>query len=428
MLPTINRCAAAVGFLLASPIPLILSTQQAEQTPGLNPPWMIRSHVNEVIVPVVVRDEHGHTVADLTRHDFQVFDDGKPQALTGFMLVKHVPGTDPVSPANGSNANSLSMSSPNQPGSPGQRFVVLLFDDLNLDNSELVSVRKAAEKAIDNSLASSDMVAVLTSSGNNSGLTRDRAVLQKALANLKSQRILQKHRDCPEESDYEADLIIQGDSGALGIATSDAKQCAGLNTGDASLDQVAAQMAAEAARRVVFASEQNLRDNYAFLRRVVSGMAALPGQRILIFVSPGFLTDTTEAMDRDSEILDVAARGNVTINALDATGVATNNSEASEKAQGPGAYRQLSLALTQGVLAELADGTGGTFVHNNNNFDAGMANLLSGPEYLYLMTFSTAGVKPNGSYHKLDVKVAKDGLSVQSRRGYFTPKEETDKK
>jgi VWFA-related protein len=424
---TINRCSVACGFLLAFASPFSLSPQQSGQVPGLNPSGVIRSHVDEVIVPVVVRDKQGNLVSDLTRADFQVFDDGKPQVLTGFMLVKHLPGTDATSPASGANSNSLPLSAPVQPGSPAQRFVVLLFDDLNLSSSELTAVRSAAGKAIETTLSSSDIVAVLATSGTNSGLTRDRVVLKKALANLKSQRTFQKHRDCPEESDYEADLIIKGDPGALGVATFDATQCAGLDTGDASLSMAAGQMAADAARRVVFANEQNLRDNYEFLRRVVSGMAALPGQRILIFISPGFLTDTTEAMDRNSEILDIAARGNVTINALDATGVATNNSEAAEQAQGPGAYRQLSIALTQGVLAEFADGTGGTFFHNNNNFNAGFTTLLAGPEYLYLMAFATSGVKPNGAYHKLTVKVARDGLNLQARRGYFAPKPDQTK-
>jgi hypothetical protein len=53
-------------------------------------------------------------------------------------------------------------------------------------------------------------------------------------------------------------------------------------------------------------------------------------------------------------------------------------------------YRQASLLMNQGVLAELADGTGGTLFRNNNNLEAGLASLLAGPQYLYLLAFSTA--------------------------------------
>jgi VWFA-related protein len=429
---TVNPCSAALGFILAFAFPLGLSSQQSGEVPGLNPPQVIKSNVNEVIVPVVVRDSQGHLVRNLSRHDFQVFDDGKPRVLTGFMLIENVAGAGAASSTNATAPNALP--APDQPQSSGQRFVVLLFDDLNLNNSELTAVRKAASKVLESSLSSTDTAAVLATSGTNSGLTRDRAVLQKALLNLKSQKTSEKHRDCPDITDYEADLIVnRNDAEALSVAADDAGQCANLPAAGPAGGSVATQMAQQEAQRVVAAGERNLRTNFDFLRVVVSKMAGLPGQRVLIFVSPGFLTNTSEATDRKSEILDIAARGNVTLNALDATGLSTTNAEASERAVNPGAsattgnYRQAAILLSQSVLAELADGSGGTLFHNNNNFEAGLASLFTGPEYLYLLAFSTTGVKANGTYHKLTVKVARDGVQVQARRGYFAPKEDEQK-
>jgi VWFA-related protein len=432
MRSNINRCLASFGLILEFAVPVVLLAQQSGQVPGLNLP-VIKSNVDEVIVPVVVREGQGHFVSDLTRHDFQVFDDGKPQVLAGFMLVKHVAGDAAGSPTRTTAPNTLP--APDQPQPPGQRFVVLLFDDLNLNNSELTAVRRAASKVLENSLSSTDITAVLATSGTNSGMTRDRAALEKALLNLRPRDTFQKHRDCPDVTDYEADLIVnRSDAEALAVAADDAAQCANLQAAGPAGGSAAAQMAQQAAERVVAAEEQNLRSNFDFLRQVVSKMASLPGQRVLIFVSPGFLTDTSEATDRKSQILDIAARGNVTINALDATGLSTANAEASERAVNPGAaastgnYRQTAVLLSQNVLAELADGSGGTLFHNNNNFDVGLASLLAGPEYLYLLAFSTSGVKPNGAYHKLTVKVDRDGVQTQARRGYFAPIEETNKK
>ena len=43
-------------------------------------------------------------------------------------------------------------------------------------------------------------------------------------------------------------------------------------------------------------------------------------------------------------------------------------------------------------------------------------------DYLYLLEFSIKDVKQNGRYHPLKVKVDRDGLTVQSRRGYFASK------
>jgi hypothetical protein len=90
-------------------------------------------------------------------------------------------------------------------------------------------------------------------------------------------------------------------------------------------------------------------------------------------------------------------------------------------------YRQASLLMNQGVLAELADGTGGTLFRNNNNLEAGLASLLAGPQYLYRLAFSTAGVEPNGIYHKLTVKVARDGVHVRARRVTSLPRKRPTK-
>ena len=70
-------------------IAFCLMGQQLQQ-----PPPVIRSFVNEVLVPVVVLDAQGHAVGNLTKDDFQVYDDGKPQTITGFTIIKRATGRD----------------------------------------------------------------------------------------------------------------------------------------------------------------------------------------------------------------------------------------------------------------------------------------------------------------------------------------------
>ena len=79
-------------------------------------------------------------------------------------------------------------------------------------------------------------------------------------------------------------------------------------------------------------------------------------------------------------------------------------------------------------MAELADGTGGTFFHNSNDLEGGLQKLAAAPEYVYLLEPSLENVKPDGSYHRLTVKVNQEGLKLQARRGYFAPKPEKRKK
>ena len=190
-------------FLTAAP----LSAQQPQQPAAANSASVIKTNVNEVLVPVVVRDSQGHPVENLKKEDFQVFDDGKPQSLTGFMVLKRgvdTPGPAATVPAPAPVPNGSSVAP--QVASMGQRFVVFLFDDLNLSSSDLAQAQKAATKVLETSLSPSDTAAVLSSSGFNSGLTRDRAKLKQAIANLKA-NTLYRHdsHDCPNVDNYQGD-------------------------------------------------------------------------------------------------------------------------------------------------------------------------------------------------------------------------------
>ena len=55
------------------------------------PPFNLQLTDNRVLVPVVVRDAHGHSVRDLVKEDFKVFDNGKPHPVSGFMVETREP-------------------------------------------------------------------------------------------------------------------------------------------------------------------------------------------------------------------------------------------------------------------------------------------------------------------------------------------------
>ena len=74
------------------------------------------------------------------------------------------------------------------------------------------------------------------------------------------------------------------------------------------------------------------------------------------------------------------------------------------------------------AMADLAQGTGGVFFHNNNDLNAGFHQLGLPPEVTYRMSFNPDGVITDGSYHKLKVKLVHSGsYSVEARPGYFAP-------
>ena len=91
-------------------------------------------------------------------------------------------------------------------------------------------------------------------------------------------------------------------------------------------------------------------------------------------------------------------------------------------------YHSESMALNEEVMAELADGTGGTYFHNSNDLEGGFQALTEVPEYVYLLEMSLQNVKHDGDYHALKVKLDKEGLKLQARRGYFAPRATNKKK
>jgi VWFA-related protein len=225
---------------------------------------------------------------------------------------------------------------------------------------------------------------------------------------------------------YQAELIVnEHDAVALQAATEEVLSC------NPNLDHpdVAERLAEHAAERVFAVGEQDNRVSFASLRDVVKRTAALPGLSTLILISPGFSAVTAQAKHEESQLIDNAAISNVTISALDARGLYTTELNASDRGgtstrtnQLKSEYLRSSMTQGENIMAELADGTGGTYVHNTNDLSGGLKALSSPPEYLYLLEFHSRDLKHNDTYHRLKVRVTKQGMRVQARKGYFAAK------
>ena len=84
-------------------------------------------------------------------------------------------------------------------------------------------------------------------------------------------------------------------------------------------------------------------------------------------------------------------------------------------------YHSETMNMSEDVMAEFALGTGGTFFHNSNDLEGGLKSLAQAPEYVYLLEMSLDKVKADGVYHHLKVRVDRDAVKVEARRGYVAP-------
>ncbi len=85
--------------------------------------------------------------------------------------------------------------------------------------------------------------------------------------------------------------------------------------------------------------------------------------------------------------------------------------------------------LATDVLAQVAEGTGGEYFHNNNDLRAGFGRLAGSPG-AYILAFAPKDLKPDGKLHQLKVTLAEKvtGYSIQARRSYFAPRNEAEAK
>jgi len=239
--------------------------------------------------------------------------------------------------------------------------------------------------------------------------------------------------DCPDMTYYEADLIAnKNDLQALAVASDETLQCA--FHGDPTMQAAAQSMAQAAALRALSEGDNETQYAYRHLEEIVRRMTSLPGQRILVLVSPGFIMSTLHY--EASQMVDRATRANIVINTIDARGLyvpdmmgdlANPPNDGIRTAGYKSMYRVVAQSAQEDVLAELADGTGGTFYHNRNDVDEAMREAGAAPAVSYVLGFSPQNLKFDGRFHTLRVALTtKEKLNIQARHGYFAPRSAAD--
>ena len=418
------------GLLLALPRVVAQTKNDTEApAPTSNPanqsPFKLQVRSNLVVVRVVVRDAQGKPVEGLRKEDFHLFDRGKEQTITQFEVESS------AAPASSAVVESPGKALP-PPAMPG-KFLALYFDDLNTSDSDMIQARDAADHYLAASLQPKDRVAIFTSGKMLSDFTADPKQIHDALFKLHvSARALTRIRECPDLSDYQAQEIEQFEDDQ----TIDAwKMALDEFAHDPRCPRVPDPVAyiQMLARNIVSQAQIQARSDLQKIEELVNYMSHTPGQRTIILVSPGFLSQSEQyQLDR---IIDRALRSQVVISSLDPKGLAILLREADASRFYTPSGSMLSMhsvdsareLVATDVLAEVAQGTGGEFFHNNNDLKAGFGALAGSPVY-YILAFSPADVKPDGRFHALKVTLAEKekGVTIQARRGYFAPKNEAE--
>jgi len=408
----------------------------------------------EVVVDAVVRDKKGHLVKDLKVSDFELYEDGVPQTIRSFRLVQREPGTGTVSteavapestPATPRRPQDTSLlTEPDRVG-----VVALVFDRLSPEAR--AQAQKAALGYLGGGLTADDFVGVfgidlslrvLQTFTNNE--QRVRAAIERALSHSSSSYassaeqindIQQQQAATDTQIAQSSQAAAAGGASAQGMASS---------IGAAAVQQAFNQMVQDSLE----AFERLEHDQQGFattngLQSIIDSMRRLPGRKEIILFSEG-ISIPPSVQERFRSVISEANRASVAIYAVDAAGLRTTSAQTlqGQSMTGLGTQRMNQTATGRDTtraplmrdlernedllrqnpdsgLGQLAAETGGFYINNTNDLGPRLRRVEEDLHSHYLLTYASKNDNYDGRFRQISLKIARPGLEVQTRKGYY---------
>jgi VWFA-related protein len=399
-----------------------------QQTP------IFRTGINVVRVDVIVSDRNGQMLSDLKPADFEVTEDGKPQMVDQFRLIKLDGGVAPTSDGPPPPIRT-DEDEEREAGRADVRLFAVFLDDYHVRQGSSISVRTPLTKFIESQLGPSDMVG-----------------LMYPLQPLSSIRMTRNHQ-----------AVIGG-----------IQQFEGRKYDYRPKNEAEQQLAFYPAETV-----ETIRNQISLsaLEGLIIHMGSLKeGRKALILVSEGYsdilppqlrdaasaipgsgnpntndaqagVNDPNEARtqffaasnmnQRLREVYNTANKYNVAIYAVDPRGLPTSEFDLSQPAISNQTDR-LYLNATMDTLRVLSEQTDGRAIVNRNDLDVGMKQIVRDSSAYYLLGYNSSQTPSDGKFHEIKVRVKRAGVQVRARKGYWAlttddvkaaskPREETPK-
>ena len=382
------------------------------QTPA---PPIFRTGINFVRVDVIVSDRSGATVSDLKQTDFEVTEDGKPQTVEAFKLIRLDGGTIPSPDGLPPRQIRTDADEESEAAKDDVRLFGLFLDDYHVRQGASITVREPLTRFIENQLGPSDMIGVMhpLTPLDSIRMTRNHSTISRAVQQFQGRK-----GDYRPENDFEqryinypAETVEQiRNQVSLGAIKALIVHMGGLKEGRKALILVS-----EGYSNIL---PQQLRDP----------VAALPG-----FGNPQRGNPAAGQNDPNEEryaffssqdlefymqgVYEAASQNNVAIYTVDPRGLAPFEFDI-DKAVGPQTDRQF-LSASLDTLRALALETDGRAILNRNDLDVGMKQIMRDSSGYYLLGYTSSQAKLDGKFHPISVRVKRPGVQVRARKGYW---------
>lgn len=385
-------------------------------------------NVSVVNVDVYVSDKKGNRINDLKRDEFEVFEDGRPVAITNFYAVKDgravAPPPDPaVAEAPAAPAPPLlpgdDLNAVKTPEDQRLRLVVYI-DNFNLRPFNRNRVMRELRAFIGEKLGREDQMMLVTYDRSlhvRRTFTSDPHLIATALLELEKVSGQAVHQD----SDRREALRNIEDSQSVNEAT----------------------MHARTYSQAVF---NDLSFSIDAIKDIVDSLAGLPGRKAVLYVSDGlqmvagqdiwyavqnkygekssglieqFQFDASRRFD---ELTAQANANRITFYTIDAAGLRTYTATSAETQTagqpGQGVFvDSVQISNLQSPLQMMAEKTGGMAVINSNIVTPQLERIAKDFNTYYSLGYTPTHYG-DGRYHRIEVKVKRKGLQVRHREGY----------
>jgi VWFA-related protein len=406
--------AAGILALLPSSAVTPHAQQPASQQPAVIAPTpTFRVSVNLVSSDVIVRNRRGQFQADLTKDDFELFEDGVKQDLTSFVLV-HGGRAYTTQVATATPIREGIILPPSRPqNDTAGRIILFVIDDLHLEFRDTHRVRRLFRDMAKELVHEGDLFGIV-STGTSSiaiDMTYDRTRMEEAAnritgGSLRPSEIIQQSAtgETPQEVMHRANVAFETMYSLLN-----------------NLEQ-----AQHRRKAVVVLSNGYDFDPFAGSRAGTAGNMFLNNQNVdpndpsnSLFRQGSQFNDADLAM-RLSEIGRQANRANATFFTFDPRGLVAGQDldEQVDPVEWESHLRKQQDSLR--VLAEL---TGGLAVVNTNDFSKALKRIDAETSDYYVLGYYSSNPDPTQRRRLVEIRVKKkdqDGgnLDVMYRREY----------
>ncbi|MDX6614535.1 MAG: hypothetical protein QOD75_3721 [Blastocatellia bacterium] len=430
------KLAAPKTLVLAATLLCLPSiyAQQAPQKKASDPADdVVRINTELVQTDLTVVDKRGRFVEGLLPDQFVLSLDGKPQSISFFELIKTGSAREAAQLAAARGDRLRDQPAAVSSASDNGRIILFFLDDLHLSGASLIRARKALTEFIDNQMGQNDRVAVVSTSGQIGFLQQlsdYKPMLHAAIERLAYKKDPETYAGKVPISDYEATRVEDHNDRELFSYLLSATMNEFQSKGP--LRRVAANMVKNRVRQISAHSKMVTNELLEVLESLMRSSAALPGRKLVFFMSEGFVADVraSNAMTLLQRVTDMAARSGIVVYTMDARGTfndpmvdAGRNDFPDGLASGTQAkVPTFENAVMQEPLHILADDTGGRAIMNSNSFADAFQQAIDETSTYYLLAWRPDNDEQRNGKARIKVNVKdRPDLRIRLRRNYYAP-------